>query len=270
MAWGTENIDINNPEMSTATRSFALEAAPAAPANVKAVPDQAKRTVTVTWAVNPEPDLIGYGVYRKGGDSPLGVIKAGDPTVFVHQLGSLPAGPYEYEVIAVRPKANASCCVFSGVSTAKATITSSPPTTTTKPGDSGGSTATTSTTTKGSTLANRGRNDLAAFGALLPNGGARLPNAPRRSEVDSGFEQDLPFAQKDAEQPVSGNDDDDFVQALGGRELASSDGDDRPTSLLFMAGGLLVTVVLMHLLWLRDEVNKGLLAAVDPDEPADL
>lgn len=276
-AWGRENIDFNGDESSTASRAFTMEAPPAAPANVKAVVDQVERTVTITWAANSEPDLIGYGVYRKQGGKffERKIVEAGKPTTYTDQIGTLPAGTYEYQVVAARKNAAGACCVGSAASTTTAKVTSSPPpppTTTTQPGSTGGSTATTVTTTKGPTVATRGRNDLSGFAALLPNGGAQLPSAPRapRAEgLDPGFEQDLPFQSPDqAEQEVSAGDDEP-VQALGGRSVVSSGDDERPTSLLFMAGGLLVTVVLMHLLWLRDEVNKGLLPAVEPTESAE-
>ena len=270
-AVGRENIDFNGDEMSTVSRSFKLEAPPATPANVKAVVDQAKRTVTITWNANPEPDLIGYGVYRKGNATALAIIKKGDPTKFVHQLGSLPAGVYEYEVLAARPKADGSCCMASPAAPAKATVTSPPPstTTTTEASPSGpGSRASTTTTTAaaGARTATRGKADLSGFTALLPNGGGRLPTPARTPDVDPGFSEDLPFQAPAGgrDEPVVGEDDGE--QALG-QELASSDDDSRPTSLLFMAAGLLVTVVLMHLLWLREEVNRDLpVEAVEPAE----
>lgn len=280
-AWGRENIDFNGDESSSASRPFAMEAPPAPPANVKTAVDQAKRTVTLTWDANNEPDLLGYSVFRKVRQEWVAVseaIPAGDPRTFTHTLGSLPAGTYSYAVFAGRPNAAGDNVVLSSTAAPPAKVTSSPPpppTTTTKPGSTGGSSATTVTTTKGPTVATRGRTDMAGFASLLPNGGAQLPNAPRApraAESDNGFEQDLPFQAPGATQDEdAGGGEDDPVQALGGRSVVSSGDDERPTSLLFMAGGLLVTVVLMHLLWLRDEVNKGLLPAVEPSEgPAPL
>lgn len=271
---------VNGPEESTASRPFRVDTPPATPAGVKAVANQTKRTVTLSWAANPEPDLIGYGVYREFDDGTLdaGTVVTGK-TTYTHELGSLPADTYRYQVLAVRRDADGTQPLASDPAVVSAKITSSPPTTsTTKPagggggtggGTRGGGTATTTTSGSGSgspTLATRGKADLSGFAALLPSGGAKLPAGTRTptTEPEGSFEEDLPFGARG--EGGSGSSDDDSESALGEESLASSSGDDRPTSLLFMASGLLVTVVLMHLLWLRDEVNREPLPAIEPAE----
>jgi hypothetical protein len=85
---------------------------------------------------------------------------------------------------------------------------------------------------------------------------------------DSGYAEDLPFNGSGDGAKASAHSGDDSVAALGGQRLASSKDESRPTSLLFLAAGLLATVVLMHLLWLRDEVNRDAPPAISPEDPA--
>ena len=271
-AQGTDNIDFNGPELSSVTHTFTLNVAPAAPSGVKATVNQTKRTVTLSWAGNPEPDIAGYGVYREEGDTIVErKIVTPDVHTVVDDLGSLPAGTYTYHVYAARPTASGDQYIPSSPTKVAGKVTSSPPpppTTTTVKGATAGST-TTAPGTKPPALANRGKADLSGFAALLPSGGARLPTArtsPAPQPGDPGYNEDLPFDPNVAgagDEPAVGDDSD---QALGEGALASSS-EDEPSGLRFMAAGLLVTVVLMHLLWLRDEVNREPLPAVDVDEP---
>jgi hypothetical protein len=132
-------------------------------------------------------------------------------------------------------------------------------------GSAGGSTA---TTTKTPTVATHGKVDLSGFTALLPSGGGKLPAAHStpRAESDPGFGDTLPFHGDAASASASGKDD---PAALAGQALASSDDEGSNSSWLFLAAGLLVTVILMHVLWLRDEVNRDALPAVTPQDPAE-
>ncbi|MDQ1375531.1 MAG: hypothetical protein QOJ09_2869, partial [Actinomycetota bacterium] len=269
----------NSTEQSTSSRTFKVEAPPATPAGIKAIVDQAKRTITISWTANGEPDVIGYGVYRKEG-SQFVARKVVTTTSYTDDLGSLPAGTYQYQVYAARPNADGSQAIASAspaVTSGKVTTPPpSPPTSTTTPGASGskggtgGTTNTTAATTGTSAnspaIANRGKVDLSGFAALLPNGGAKLPAAHSTPQPDGTYNETLPFkanAGSDSSSPGK----DDSVSALGGQTLASSSGENRPTSLLFLAAGLLATVLLMHVLWLRDEVNRAPLPAVTPQEP---
>jgi hypothetical protein len=275
LAQGTDGIDLNGPEQAAAARTFVLQIPPVAPSSVTAAPNQVKRTVTLSWANNPEPDIVGYGVYRKEGDTFVArKILQADQTTYVDEIGNLPANTYKYQVFAARKNAAGDNLVVSAPTLTSAKVTSSPapPTTTTAPVSGSGSisgkggTTTTAPGTKPTTLATHGKTDLSGFAALLPTGGAKLPNVRSTPPPDPGFKGALPFDGKAGETSVEGsrtqsNDD----QALGGT-LASSN-DQEPSSLRFMAAGLLVTVVLMHLLWLRDEVNREPLPAVVVDEP---
>ena len=212
---GTETpVDFNGPEADSRTNTFKVEAPPATPSGVKATVDQAKRTITISWAANPEPDVLGYGVYRKDGSQAL---YAGAGTSYTDTLGSLPAGTYQYRVYAVRPNADGTAAI---VSVAPATdmgkVNSQPPppptSSTTPSGTSGGSgTKTGGTTnatsgagssTKTPTVATHGKVDLSGFTALLPNG--KLPTARQTPAPDSGFGETLPFDSSGGAAPLDG------------------------------------------------------------------
>jgi hypothetical protein len=255
-------------ELSTVTRTFTLNVAPVAPSGVKAVVNQTKRTITISWAQNPEPDIVGYGVYRQEGDALVErKIVTPTQTSFTDELGSLPAGTYSYHVFAARSNATGDQVLVSAPATTTGKVTSAPPTTTTSTGGAAGVTTTTAAGNKPPALATRGRTDLSGFAALLPSGGAKLPRASNAPAPDTGFDENLPF-DPDAraeDEPTVGDGSD---QALAEEPLSSSD-DDQPSSLRFMAAGLLVTVVLMHLLWLREEVNRDPLPAIAPEDPVE-
>jgi hypothetical protein len=271
-AQGTDNIDINGPELSSVTNTFTLNVGPATPTGVKATPNQTKRTVTITWTKNSEPDLIGYGVYRETGGELVGrgFIADDKPATLTDELGDLPAGTYTYHVLAARLDASGENALASGPGKASAKITSDPPpppTTTTAKG-APAATTTTAPGSKSPTLATHGKADLSGFAALLPSGGAKLPTVRSTPAPDAGFDELLPFDPNAPTTTTETPSQDDSEQALGGESLASSN-DDQPSGLRFMAAGLLVTVVLMHLLWLRDEVNREPLPAVQPGEPVE-
>ncbi|MEY2477630.1 MAG: hypothetical protein QOG87_2945 [Actinomycetota bacterium] len=272
LAQGTDNFDINGAEVTSVAHAFTLNVPPAAPSGVKATVNQTKRTITISWAANPEPDLTGYGVYREEGDELVErKIAKPEQTSFTDDIGSLPAGTYTYHVYAARPSAGGNGFIPSAPTKTSAKVTSSPPPTTTTTTVKGATTTTTPAPgTKPTTLATKGKADLSGFAALLPSGGARLPAARSTPAPDGGFDEDLPFGSQaessTADEPAM--DEESKQQALAAETLASSD-EDEPTTLRFMAAGLLVTVVLMHMLWLREEVNREPLPAVAVNEPVE-
>ena len=274
-ATGTERpIDFNGAETSPPlVRTFSVERPPAAPGGLTASVNEAKRTVTLSWDANTEPDLIGYcWSYAVGGQS--GKDKCLTGTRVVHDLGTLPAGQYQYSVYAVRSAADGSDGggIASATSAKTATVKSGPPValaggTPSTGGSSGGSTSSSggnrSSTSSSSSAPRAGtRVDLGAFGNLLGNR-SELPRAPgTRSdqELDSGFSADLPFAGSPRTSIVTGE---TAADELSGEPVVSSDG--RPESLLFLAAGLLVTVILMHVLWVKGEVDRVPLEPLAPD-----
>lgn len=280
-AQGTDGIEFNGPETLTATRDFSVEAPPVAPAGLKAAVDQAKRSITVSWTKNPEPDTFAYQVERKQGTTWTKLSTLPDTsTSYTDLLGTLPAGTYQYRVIAARPNAAGDAPIVSAPSLTSGKVTSDPPSpppsTTAGSGNPKGGGGTTNTTSAGPTsgtsgkptIASRGKVDLSGFTSLLPQGGGKLPAVTATPDPDTGFDEALPFKSGTAAAAGSAKNDDDAA-ALGGQSLVSSSDEERPASLLFLAAGLLVTVLLMHVLWLRDEVNKEPLPVAEPgDVPA--
>jgi hypothetical protein len=270
-------IDLDGQQSAAAVPvTFSLEVPPAPVAGLKAVVDEPNRTVKLTWAKNTEPDMVGYSVRRKDGNAFVTLTtQAG--TSYTDTLGSRPAATYQYQVIAGRRGAANDAFVVAAPTATSAKVTSEPPTpSTSTPGSDpagGGGTGSTSATTAANgsnspTIAQRGKVDLSGFAALLPSGG-NLPAGRSRpqQELDNGFNQQLPFDGTAATQPEAAQASGDSTETVGARPLAASRTSDKPTSLLFMAAGLLATVVLMHLLWLREEVNREPLPALVPLEP---
>jgi len=96
--------------------------------------------------------------------------------------------------------------------------------------------------------------DLSGFGSLLDQTVA--PQVQPLPESDAGFSEDLPF------QPRT------IIESDVQTEIAVPDGgfqdpgSNQADMLRFFAAGLLVTVILMHVLWLRGEVERVPLEAV--------
>jgi hypothetical protein len=266
-ATGTDGpFDFDGPEIGPeARRMFKVERQPAAPSGVDTTVNENTRIVTIAWNANPEPDILGYLVYR--GTKGIAYVRQG--TKFDDALKDLPAGDYEYAVYAVREDADPDDdnVLTSGPTTTTAKVKSSPTVAL-----SGGSTATTAPrATSGSSgssgsrppsSSSGGRVDLSGYSNLLPDR-SELPLAPssRVTEPDDGFSGELPFAGSPRTSIVSGE---AAAEALNGEPVAASN-DSRPESLLFLAAGLLVTVILMHVLWIKSEVDRVPLEPLAPE-----
>ncbi|MDQ3757630.1 MAG: hypothetical protein M3394_07265, partial [Actinomycetota bacterium] len=126
----------------------------------------------------------------------------------------------------------------------------------------------------GTTLPSSGKVDLSGFSSLLEqarqSGQSPPPRRGEQQEVDGGFDEKLPFAARSrggSDDDGAGNEGDDL--AIGGEGL-SDDGSGRLQSLGFLAGGLLATVLVMHLLWVRSEVRRvEVLEAIAPEPAAE-
>jgi hypothetical protein len=268
--------DIFNPQpvSGTASVSFYVSAPPQTPSGVKTSADDSARSVTVSWNANPEPDLVMYVIGRYYGTSSSAKAFFVDPsqTSFLDKLGSSPAGSYRYDVYAVRSAAKSSekPIPSNSAGTSTASVRSAPSTTNTTTGGSGGNTSTTvspsgsgssssssSSSSSGSALAQKGKVDLSGFGNLLAQSGglpARSASPPGTLEPDPGFDQTLPYGSRPPAQSGSDNNNTAALGAPDSQRLTSSK--ERPTSLLFLAAGLLATVLLMHLLWVKSEVDR--------------
>jgi hypothetical protein len=264
--------DFSGPEQSpVATRTFKLEKPPIAPRNVETSVDETKRIVSVTWDLNPEPDVVVYCIYQN--TKFLDCVDS-DERTFAHDLKQQGAGDYKYEVQAFREDANPDDKTFvPGPKTAVTTTVKNSPSVALEggspapppPRSTSGSTRSPSSAPRPPTSAPGGKVTLNGFGDLLGDR-SELPLSPRdrsRGEVDTGFDNELPFGSPRTS-IVSGE---EAAQELNGTPASS--GDNKPQELLFLAAGLLVTVILMHVLWIKSEVDRAPLEAVAPEGDVD-
>lgn len=272
-------VDTNGNESSETTRRFAVEAPPAMPRDVKVRADQDSREVDVTWKRNSEPDMIGYQVQRSVDGSDWSVAGETDDDFYRDTRTAKAGGKYSYRVIAIRRGASSDSGVTSQPSEAASTTVPAPPrsrddsTANDSPGGpdqgpsgdgdpspSGGSSGSSAGGSSGGsnapqspTISRSGRVDLSGFGSLLDQ--TRAPQVQPVPENDPGFDEDLPFQPRTITEEVG----EEFAVPDGGFNDAGSNQADM---LKFVAAGLLVTVVAMHLLWLRGEVEKVPLESV--------
>ncbi|HUR17546.1 MAG TPA: fibronectin type III domain-containing protein [Acidimicrobiales bacterium] len=274
-------LDINSPPTASASREFFVAAPPEPPLNVRAVVDPDSRGVTVSWNANTEKDLLFYVVKKAKGDgaySPLATTNGPGDTSVADPSTAESGGEYRYQVVAVRRGQDADSGVTSDPSQpATATVPDPPgPPTTAGPDSSTPSTTpggSTSSNTTGTTfpanspgaLKKSGTIDLSGFSAIQSQ--ARR-SAVRSTEPDPGFTETLPFGTTDTtrllgddEQASSGAGDDEEVRELGAEDA----NDSRQQSAAFLAAGLLATVLLMHLLWIKGEVQREPLEVLVPE-----
>jgi len=251
-ASGRRFLDVFNsaPVSTRATTSFSVEVAPAPPANVKAIanPD---RSVTVSWARNAEPDLVGYQVQRRGPSTPgfqtvassVNQPPNGSTVNWTDTTTASTGGQFGYLVVAIRPDGD-------GVVSNRATSASAAAAVTV-PGPPGGP----STTGPGGTGAN-GPGGPAGIATPGPGGafttGSPAPldlssflatgGAPPKIAVpggvalpDGSFTATLPFGPKSASGAAA-----DSVEILGHST-------SRRALLLPVATGLLMCVFALHL-----------------------
>ncbi len=282
-------IEDDRLETATATREFFVVAPPAAPTNVRPVIDKESRVVTLSWNANSEKDLLFYVVQRAKGDgafSPLGATDGPRETSMVDPSTAESGGEYRYQVVAVRRGADAEKGVNSDPSpVAKASVPAPPGPAPTEP--DGGTTGTTTvggtpspggstpSGTTGTTLSPNSPGALKKSGTIDLSGFSSLQNharrsAPRTVESDPGFTEALPFGTTNTTR-LLGDEPADEENATAGddhevRELGAEDAsNERQKSAAFLAAGLLATVLLMHLLWIKGEVQREPLEALVPE-----
>jgi hypothetical protein len=285
---------------NTITRAITVTVPPKTPTGFKASASDSK--VTVEWAAsaNTEGDLLGFIVERlTPGSTVYGCIAAVPvdperPATYktVDDLKDQPSGDYRYHVKAVRavnadtqmptcgdqggpvysPTTNASRITWSNpTSTSTSTSTTAPGGGTGGTGGTGASTTTTrpkSATGGGSTASaggSSGRPNLAALGSLGgANNLARTPSLAGGTEPDSGFNELLPFQSGN-----QGGGIDEGSAATPDTPLnAAEGGSGQTTTLLFIAAGLLATVLSMHVLWLKAQVDRMPLEPLAPQDIA--
>lgn len=276
--------DINSSPTASASRDFFVAAPPSPPANVRTVVDRDSRNVTLNWNANTEKDLLFYVVQRSKGDGPyssLGKTDGPGDTSIVDPSTAEAGGEFRYQVVAVRRGAIAGEGVNSDPSpAATATVPAPPGPTTTVPanttpgggtgdtatGAGGGTTATTLSPNSPGALRTSGTLDLSGFSSIKSQ--ARRA-APRSVEADPGFTETLPFDTTNTTRLVGDERGEAASAAAAGsgvRELGAQDAsNDRQRSAAFLAAGLLATVLLMHLLWIKGEVQREPLEVLVPE-----
>lgn len=210
-AWGTEALDLDGAEQTTASRTYALSLPAQRPSDPVAV-TQTDRTVEVTWAkVTAHPDLVGYEVRRRAPDGSafLTAGHAQQPSgATVRFVDSAPsqsagAGVYEYEIRTIRAGSvpdDPHTAVFSSAAAASAVVpapptSTTPPTTPTgEPADPGGED--TPAGPGGPTTTGETGPDLGDFLSRASGGAATrpapTPSGPRATIPDT-FDETLPF-----------------------------------------------------------------------------
>ena len=275
---------------TSAKRSFKVAVPAATPAGVATSVDAASRTVTVTWEKNPEPDMRRYEVRRShnGGDfATVGTVDHPEAK-FVDASTAGTGGEYRYVVVAYRAGVDANVASQVGsdpsattkASTAAVPDPPPPPTTappaTAPPAAPPGTPSPTAAPGAGSTpastpgaVATSGKVDLSGFNNVQAN--TPRPATPRTVPLpDPGFQSTLPFdvpEDAEAEEPEAGDTGELAADSPELRELGEEDDGNRQRSLALFAGGLLATVLLMHVLWVKGEVKRVPLEALPPEGP---
>ena len=277
-------VETNGQESAETTRSFSVEAPPAKPRDLTVRTDPDSRDVDLAWKPNTEPDLIGYQVQRSFDGGEWLVAGESEEAAFRDMSTADRGGTYRYRVVAIRAGASRDAGVASPPSEPATTTVPKPPARETSSGGSGssgsgssdpgpsgdGSQTGTGSSSGGSngsgsggsgpsgpTISRSGRVDLSGFGSILDQ--TRAPDAPATPEFDPGFSETLPFQSQTLE------------ESDGTQELAvpqggfSQAGSNQAELLKFFAAGLLVTVILMHVLWLRGEVERVPVEVISSD-----
>lgn len=284
---------VGSTTTQSASSSFSLAVAPAAPSGVTAVPSGDGSEVDLSWNPNPEPDLVGYQVDR----SPQG---AGFPTTVTSpsfvDTGVSPGGTYAYSITAVRAGATSGSTVASAPTGASASVPV--PATDATPGSGGSGSGASGSGAGGSGAAagsgsggsgssasggsaTGGRGSLGTYGkaGTAPPAGAQLPGFPVISAQGAGVSGPaalpapavpaVPGAALEADGVAPGSDNPavaPFSSGTGGVSPAAS---GRMT-VTYASGGLdhrvvvrdfaavalagLLLAVVAHLLWLRRQV----------------
>lgn len=273
----------------TFPNSFTVDAPPVAPSGVTATADGKTRVVTVSWPANTEPDMVGYEVQKQSSSGAWTTFAVTDRTAVTDESTANKGGTYRYQVRALRQSAQAgrlNPSLFSSPAAAtvpapppQTTPTTQPPTggdpdddddpTTTETGGgagggvgsggteagrgSGGTSGGGGRSSAGPALASTGKVDLSDFAALLAQqrGQAAADGSAGEATDDGAYEDTLPFKARTG----AGEAGEDEGEALG--EEPASGGNDNPQALGFLAGGLLATVLAMHVLWVRSEVHRA-------------
>jgi hypothetical protein len=239
-----------NP-LSGTSEDVVLAVPPSRPTGVEAQTPFAGRA-TVVWAPNPEPDRLGYSIYRvpKKGDgcpAPTDANKVGESTRTSYTdvlKPNDPSGDLCYFVQAVRKGATDKDAVASALSDPATVGVASPSTIT-------GNTTPPSVPSKFPKLTGGKSTGRSNSVGSEPDTGYRskLPFGATTPTLSAEDQTELGTGEADADQPK--------VPATPSHQgIHSSDKTVQVRTLGTFAGGLVAAVVLGHLLLLRREVNR--------------
>lgn len=253
------------------TRTFGIVVPPAVPTDVRAA--QASDGISVSWAKNPEPDIIGYVIHRLrpsgapdmefGIPAPRGVAR---PSIVDHP----PVGEWHYNVVALRQGADDGQGLASDPSPPVGASYAPPPPPTTDGGD-GGVTNAPPPSQQGSTnpaISKAGKVDLSNFSALLDQ---RAKAAARAQEeaADTGFQDTLPFQPGDEPALADGDQEAGAGETQGEGQRIVSDDSDRRRAIGSLAAALLLFVMFQQVRWVRNELDEADLEATTPGDEID-
>ena len=231
-----------------APRKFFMGVRPVTPTGVKAELKPPLQPAVVSWNPNPEPDVVRYRVLRaKGPDTSFQPLAETRGTTFT-DVASSSGGDFTYQVVAIRRgsgKAGQPEFIESPASAPSGKVTVAA---TAAPGRPGGSFAGAPTFT----------------GPRASTRSAPQSNSSPRyiTPGETGFSTNLPFegGQQEIEEPG------EIAADVPQEELGSNEAQsDSRRSLALLAAGLLATVLAMHLLWVKGEVDREPLEVLTPE-----
>ena len=221
--------------------TFFMGVRPTAPTAVKADVTQPLQAATISWNRAPERDVLRYRVLRaKGPDGkfdPIGETAA-TRTSFTDP-SSATGGEFTYRIVAIRRGSG-------------------------KPGQPEFLESEPSAPSQKVTVAPPAPPPAPTAGTARRSTRPSPPSRPRYiTPGETGFSETLPFAggPELAEESGEVAGDSGQVEELGANEARS----DSPRSLALLAAGLLATVLAMHLLWVKAEVDREPLEVLRPE-----
>jgi hypothetical protein len=254
---------------ATVTQPVPVANQPLAPTLVKADVVPNSPSVTVSWAPNHEPDVVGYEVFRSDQSFACEALTKSDkPPPSSYSCLDLPPkdGSYAYHVIAYRWGATYDTATENQVASVASATTKSVSVT--------GTSANTSTTVAGSgpgTLGPPGFNVKPGTGkpatgtfpgAFKPTPGtaASVAGSDAPGNGDTGFAPTLPYGQ----QPSTTVSED--PGSLAAPVVPAHKGKTSVGTIAVVGAGLLIGVIALHGLWLRSEVRRsGTLEVLEPE-----
>lgn len=221
---------------SDASREFFVAAPPLPPSGLKG--SLVDRSVLLRWNKNPEGDVEKYRVLRAKGNGDFEPV--GETNRLFFGVNPDDGGDHRFAVIALRKGAKAGDPLLeSPLSQAFSVNVPPPPAPPVVPG-----------------AVNRGARRPAVGGS------SSRPRTPVTR--DTGFRQTLPFAE--APTAIEEGEEEAVPPAQQFQEVGiEEERTDNKRNLAVLAAGLLVTVLVMHLLWVKGEVDREPLEAIGPE-----